>query len=68
MDINKFIGESKEILNEMYTESKAEILGYDQYLKLETTDLYKNNKQRIEREEKEKEIYNLVDKKISSNR
>ena len=68
MDISKFIGESKEIINSMYTDSKAEILGYDQYLKLDTTDLYKNNKQRIEREEKEKEIYNLVDKKISSNK
>jgi uncharacterized protein YvpB len=56
MNIENFIGEKKNVLDSFYSESKQEILGFDDYLKLETTDAYKNNKQRIERVQKEKEL------------
>ena len=41
MDISTLIGEKKNVLNDFYTETKTEILGYDDYLKLETTEQYK---------------------------
>ena len=74
MNIENFIGEKKNVLDSFYSESKQEILGFDDYLKVETTDAYKNNKQRIERVQKEKElgwtIYDAssddLNKKISS--
>ena len=75
MDISKFIGEKNNILNDFYTQTKTEILGYENYLKLDTTEQYKNNQNRLKRIEKEKEmgwkIYDTVkifndDKKISS--
>ena len=56
MNIENFIGEKKNVLDSFYSESKQEILGFDDYLKLETTDAYKNNKQIIERVQKEKEL------------
>ena len=76
MNIENFIGEKKNVLDSFYSESKQEILGFDDYLKLETTDAYKNNKQRIQRVQKEKElgwtIYDAssddLNKKISSER
>lgn len=72
MNIENFIGETKNVLDSFYSETKQEILSFDDYLKLETTDAYKNNKQRIERVQKEKElgwmIYDDQNKKISSER
>jgi hypothetical protein len=56
MNIENFIGETKNVLDSFYSETKQEILSFDDYLKLETTDAYKNNKQRIERVQKEKEL------------
>ena len=56
MNIENFIGEKKNILDSFYSETKNEILGFDDYLKLETTDAYKNNKARIERVQKEKDL------------
>ena len=56
MDISKFIGEKNNVLNDFYTETKTEILGYEDYLKLDTTEQYKNNKDRLKRIEKEKEM------------
>ena len=55
MNINNFIGE-KNLLDSFYSEIKSEILGFDDYLKLDTTEAYKNNKKRIERTQKEKEL------------
>jgi hypothetical protein len=71
MNIGNFIGEKKNVLDSFYSESKQEILGFDDYLKLETTDAYKNNKQRIERTQKERELGwrvfdDDINKKISS--
>lgn len=70
MNFENFIGEKKNILDSFYAETKSEILGFDDYLKLETTEAYKNNKQRIERTQNEKElgwvIYDDLNKKISS--
>jgi hypothetical protein len=71
MNIENFVGEKKNILDSFYAETKTEILGFEDYLKLETTDAYKNNKERIERTKKEKELGWKVydddmDKKISS--
>ena len=75
MNIENFIGEKKNILDSFYSETKNEILGFDDYLKLETTDAYKNNKARIERVQKEKDLGWMIygnsdssDKKISSER
>jgi len=56
MNINNFVGEKKNILDSFYAETKSDILGFEDYLKLETTEQYKNNKQRIERTQKEKEL------------
>ena len=56
MDISKFIGEKNNVLNDFYSETKSEILGYEDYLKLDTTEQYKNNKDRLKRIEKEKEM------------
>jgi|CryBogDrversion2_8_1035294.scaffolds.fasta_scaffold08127_3 hypothetical protein len=56
MNINNFIGEKKNLLDSFYSEIKSEILGFDDYLKLDTTEAYKNNKKRIERTQKEKEL------------
>ena len=71
MNIENFVGEKKNILDSFYAEAKPEILGFDDYLKLDTNDLYKNNKQRIERTQKESElgwrVYDDdINKKISS--
>ena len=54
MNISKFIGEKNNVLNDLYTETKTEILGYEDYLKLDTTEQYKNNHNRLKRIEKEK--------------
>jgi len=56
MNIDNFVGEKKNILDSFYSETKSEILGFGDYLKLETTEAYKNNKKRIERTQKEKEL------------
>ena len=37
MDISKFIGE-KNVLNDFYTKAKTEILGYENFLNLDTTE------------------------------
>jgi hypothetical protein len=42
------------ILDKLYEECKAEILNKDDFLKIEPTEEYKNNKLRIAREEREK--------------
>ena len=56
MNIDNFVGEKKNILDSFYSETKSEIFGFDDYLKLDTSEAYKNNKQRIERTQKEKEL------------
>ena len=56
MDISKFIGEKNNVLNDLYTETKTEILGYEDYFKLDTTEQYRNNHNRLKRIEKEKEM------------
>ena len=72
MNILSFIGEKKDVLESFYKETKTEILGFNDYLKLETTEQYKNNKNRLERTEKERQmgwdIYDDMNKKISSER
>ena len=72
MDISKFVGEKKNILDSFYSESKMEILGFNEYLKLDVTEQYKNNQNRLERIQKEKKlgwvIYGDDNKKISSDR
>ena len=54
MDISKFVGEKKYILDSFYSESKMEILGFNEYLKLDVTEQYKNNQNRLERIQKGK--------------
>ena len=71
MNIENFVGEKKNILDSFYAETKNEILGFDDYLKLDTSEAYKNNKQRIERTQKERELGwrvfdDDINKKISS--
>ena len=71
MNIENFVGEKKNILDSFYAETKPEIFGFDEYLKLDTSEAYKNNKQRIERTQKERELGwrvfdDDIDKKISS--
>ena len=53
MNISKFIGEINNVLNNFYRETKSEILGYEDYLKLDTKEQYKKNKDRLKSIEKE---------------
>jgi len=66
----KLYWRKKNVLDSFYSEAKTEILGFDDYLKLETTDAYKNNKQRIKRVQTEKDlgwiVYDDMNKKLSS--
>ena len=48
------LSEKKNVLNDFYSETKSEILGYEDYLKLDTTEQYKNNQDRLKRVEKGK--------------
>jgi hypothetical protein len=71
MNIENFVGEKKGILDSFYAETKNEILVFDDFLKLDTSEAYKNNKQRIERTQKERELGwrvfdDDINKKISS--
>jgi hypothetical protein len=70
MNIENFIGEKKDIIEKFYSETKTEILGFDDYLKLEKTEIYKNNQNRKDRVQKEREmgwiVYDDLNKKISS--
>ena len=59
MDITKFTSDSKDLIDRLYEETKGEVLGYEQYLKLETTEGYKNNKARLERTKKEAKLWGL---------
>jgi hypothetical protein len=70
MNIENFIGEKKDIIEKFYSETKTEILGFDDYLKLEKTEIYKNNQNRLDRIKREREmgwiVYDDLNKKISS--
>ena len=64
MDITKFIGEPNNILDRMYEETKGEVLGFEQYLKLETTEGYKNNQTRIDRVKEETEKWGTIQEQV----
>ena len=57
MDLRKFTSDSKDLLDRMYKEIKGEVLGYEDYLKLEPTEGCKNNEARIERMTREARKY-----------
>ena len=63
MDITKFTSDSKDLLDRMYKETKTEVLGYKDYLKLEPTEGYKNNKERLERLKREAIQWGLQQRK-----
>ena len=69
MDISKFVGEDKSILEKLYEnplndEVSNEKFDFQAYLKLEPTDEYKNNQDRIKREQDEaKGIFTILSKR-----
>ena len=68
MDISKFVGEDASILDKLYEPVDDsvlhEVFDFKAYLALEPTDEYKNNQERIRREEDEaKGIFTILSKK-----
>ena len=67
MDISKFVGEDASILDKLYEPVDDsvlhEVFDFKAYLALEPTDEYKNNQERIRREEDEaKGIFTILSK------
>jgi hypothetical protein len=66
MDINKFVGEDKDIIEKLYENPvNDEVLhvefDFKAYLALEPTEEYKNNQERIKREQDEsKGIFKIL--------
>jgi hypothetical protein len=52
IDISKFTYCDKDILERLYKETELSYGGLEDYLKIEPTEEYKNNPQRIERQNK----------------
>ena len=63
MDIERFKSDSRDLINRLYENTQGELLGYKEYLKLEPTEGYKNNKERLERIKKEAIEWGLTHKK-----
>ena len=69
MDVNKFVGEDKDIIEKLYENPLVdEVLhvefDFKAYLALEPTEEYKNNQERIKREQDEaKGIFTILSKR-----
>ena len=68
MDISKFVGEDASILEKLYQPVDDsvlhEVFDFKAYLALEPTDEYKNNQERIKREQDEaKGIFTILSKR-----
>ena len=63
IDLSKFVGCNKNILDDLYNEERAnpQVLGYTDYLSLPKTDAY------IAREKREQEEKQIDENKISTN-
>ena len=71
MDISKFVGEDASILEKLYKPVDDsvlhEVFDFKAYLALEPTDEYKNNQERIKREQDEaKGIFTILSKREES--
>jgi hypothetical protein len=73
IDLSKFIGSSKNLLDDLYNEerTKPEVLGYEEYLALPKTEAYIKREQQKKKdqqayEDRIEEKYNHIINKISN--